>query len=387
MKMRRSLLAFSSLALVATALLMIACAAPAQPTAAPPTSAPAAPTSAPAATSASAATSAPAPTAASATTQPAAMKKVTFQAGYLAQGNISFVAAYVAKEKGFFADEGLDVTIEHSSPGGGEQFQRLVAKDIQFTTQTGSDYVWQAANTKPPFIAVEVFGHNNDEALLVLDDSPIKTIADMKGKKVGFKPAESTQPPWILAMLKAAGLDFKDVNLVQIGFDPRVILPEFGAGQVDVMQVFRSNEPDTLARMGYKTRLFKPADVGVNFLGQLYITNKDYVQSDPEMIRAFVRATTKALAWALDPANKNEVTDIVMKYAGEKADRGHQEFIWTTEAQYVTAPSTQEVGLGYASDDEWNKMMQYMVDFGSIKAPVPVSDIWDPQFVKSVYGK
>lgn len=315
------------------------------------------------------------------------LKPITFQAGYLAQGNISFVAAYVAKEKGFFADEGLDVTIEHSSPGGGEQAQRLAAKQIQFTTQTGSDFVWQKATSKPPFVAVEVFGHNNDEALLVLDDSPIKTLADLKGKKVGFKPAESAQPPWMLAMLHNAGLNFGDVDLVQIGFDPRVILPDFGAGRVDAMQVFRSNEPDTLERMGFKSRLFKPADVGVNFLGQIYITNEDFIKSDPEMVAGFVRATTKALAWVLDPANKNEVTDIVMKYAGAKADRAHQEFIWTTEAQYVTAPSTKEVGLGYASDQEWDQMQDYMLEFGSIKEKVPLAQVWDPQFVKAAAVK
>ena len=74
--------------------------------------------------------------------------------------------------------------------------------------------------------------------------------------------------------------------------------------------------------MGYPIRLFNPADVGVTFLGQIYITNKDYITSDPNMIKAFVAATTKGLAWALDPANKKEVTDIVMKYAGAKADRG-----------------------------------------------------------------
>ena len=72
--------------------------------------------------------------------------------------------------------------------------------------QTGDDYVWQSENTKPPFVAVEVFGHANDQALAVLDNSPIKTIADLKGKKVGYKPAESSQPPWLLAMLKSAGL-------------------------------------------------------------------------------------------------------------------------------------------------------------------------------------
>jgi len=371
MQLRYSVRALTILALATAMFVSVACATPAAPPAAPP----------------AAATTAPAAAQPTQATASQALKPITFQAGYLAQGNISFVAAYVAKEKGFFADEGLDVTIEHSSPGGGEQAQRLAAKQIQFTTQTGADYVWQKATSKPPFVAVEVFGHNNDEALLVLDDSPIKTLADLKGKKVGFKPAESSQPPWLLAMLHNAGLNFDDVDLVQIGFDPRVILPDFGAGRVDAMQVFRSNEPDTLERMGFKSRLFKPADVGVNFLGQLYITNQDFIKSDPEMVGAFVRATTKGLSWALDPANKKEVTDIVMKYAGEKADRAHQEFIWTTEAQYVTAPSTKEVGLGYASDEEWDQMQQFMVDFGSIKEKVPLAEMWDPQFVKAAAVK
>lgn len=393
MQRRRSLWTLTVLALSAMILVVAACAAP--PPAAPP---PAAATSAPAPTQAAAtampatampATAMPA-TAMPATAMPAttapqsgAMQKVTFQAGYLAQGNISFVAAYVAKEKGYFADAGLDVTIEHASPGGGEQFQRLAAKNIQFTTQTAENFAKQVETAAPPFIGVAVFGHTTDHGLIVLDDSPIKTIADLKGKRIGIKTGEGAQPPWLLGMLKSVGLSFSDVQMVQVGFDPRVILPESGAGQVDALQIFRSNEPDTLGRMGHKVRIFNPEDFGMVFLGQMYITHSDYVKDDPAMVGKFVKATMRGLAFTLDPKNATEVTDIVMKYAGKDANREHNQFIWETEAKYVTSPGTKEFGLGYASDEEWDKMMQTMVDFGSLKALVPVNKLFDAQFVKA----
>jgi hypothetical protein len=59
--------------------------------------------------------------------------------------------------------------------------------------------------------------------------------------------------------------------------------------------------------------------------------------------------------------------------------------MWQTEAQYVTAPSTEEVGLGYASDEEWQAMMDIMVEFGTIAEAPPVERVWDPQFVMSIY--
>jgi ABC-type nitrate/sulfonate/bicarbonate transport system substrate-binding protein len=101
------------------------------------------------------------------------------------------------------------------------------------------------------------------------------------------------------------------------------------------------------------------------------------------MVQKFVNATLKGLEYAMDPANKSEVTDIVMKYAGENADREHNEFMWNTEIQYVTSPDTAVHGLGYASPEEWNTMMETMVEFGSLKEVVPLEKLFDPQFVEA----
>jgi ABC-type nitrate/sulfonate/bicarbonate transport system substrate-binding protein len=349
---------------VLLAVLAAACA----PTAAPATDAPAGATQAPAV----------------ATQPPAAAEpqKIGFMAGFLPQGNISFVAVYVAKEKGFFDEVGLDVSIDHSGPGTGEHYQRLAAKQVQFITNPAETHVGQVADAQTPFKSVALFGHSGDHAIMYYDDGTITDLSDLEGKKLGFKGFVS---PWVHSMLHQVGLNEGNVEMVPVGFDPRVILPEFGEGRVDAVTVFKSNEPNIMRSNGFPVGVFNPDDYGVHFLGQTYMTHDDFIRDDPEMVRKFVRATMRALAWILEPANKNEVTDIVMKYAGADADRSHMEYMWTTEIQYVTGPSTPEVGLGYASDEQWATMIDVMVEYGAIDAAMPVSRVWDPQFVSSIY--
>lgn len=373
-RLRRVLIA----ALLVSVLAVIAAACAPTPAAPAPaaTTAPAAATAAPAA-----ATTAPQATAA-----PSAEKqKMTFQAGYLPQGNISFIAAYVAKEKGFFDQEGLDVTIDHTAPGQGENFKRLAAKDIQVTTIPGPDLLTQVGDNGVPFVSVAVFGHSSDNGLMTLANSGIKTLKDMEGKKVGYK---FIVLPWMKAMFDSAGVDQSKINFVGVGFDPRVILPDFGEGAVDAVQIFKSNEPDTMTRAGFPVTVFNPEDFGVPTLGQTYITNREIAQSNPELITKFLKATMMGLKYATDPKNTEEVTDIIMKYAGKDANRDHQKFLYQTEIKdsYLTSPATKEVGLGYASDDEWQKMIDVIAKYKGLKnAPPAVNNVWDPQFIKSIY--
>ena len=315
------------------------------------------------------------------------LEKITFQAAFLAQGNISFTAAYVARDKGFFADEGLDVEIQHSSPGGGEQMQLLATRQIEFTTQTGPNFVkLMSTSVAPPFTAVALFGHESDHALMVLDDGPIKSIAQLRGKRIAFKTGESVEPPWMLAMLSQANLSLQDVNLIPVGFDPRVILPDYGRGRVDAVQVFKSNEPNILRRAGFRVRLFSPEDYGIHFLGQVYLTHRDLVRERPDVVRKFLRATFRAVAYILE-AEPSEITDIVLHYAGPDADRAHNEFMWQTEARSLISDCTRKVGLGYACPEEWTAMMDVMVKFGSLSEPVPLEKFWDPAAIQSIYDE
>ena len=62
---------------------------------------------------------------------------ITFMAGFRPQANLAFVAVYVAVEQGFYADEGLEVNVQHSS-GQDEHLKLLLDGEIDFTTGTAA---------------------------------------------------------------------------------------------------------------------------------------------------------------------------------------------------------------------------------------------------------
>ena len=95
--------------------------------------------------------------------------KVTFMAGFKPQANLPFVAAYVAQEKGYFAEEGLEVEILHSA-GGGENMTLLLAGKIDFTTADANSVLKYRASQEVPVKAIALFGQRGQQAFISLSD-------------------------------------------------------------------------------------------------------------------------------------------------------------------------------------------------------------------------
>ncbi|MGH2603807.1 MAG: ABC transporter substrate-binding protein, partial [Dehalococcoidia bacterium] len=193
--------------------------------------------------------------AAEASAPPSPPKKVTFQAGFKPQANLPFVAAYVAKDTGLFEAEGLDVEIQHSS-GQDAHLTLLAANRIQFSTTVASTILKNVAKPGLPLQAIALFGQRGDTVLVALAGSGIASPKDFEGKTVGYKVFPA---PEYLALLQAAGVNRDKVEEVGVGFDPRILTE----GRVDVLPVFKSNEPDTLRRLGFELTMWDPADYGV----------------------------------------------------------------------------------------------------------------------------
>jgi ABC-type nitrate/sulfonate/bicarbonate transport system substrate-binding protein len=95
-------------------------------------------------------------------------------AGFRPQANLPFVGAYVAQEKGFFADEGLAVTIEHSA-GGGEHLQLLAAGEVQVTTQDAAVLLQRRADPGLPLVSIGLIGQRGQQAFVALADSGLNS--------------------------------------------------------------------------------------------------------------------------------------------------------------------------------------------------------------------
>ena len=293
---------------------------------------------------------------------------MTFMAGYKPQANLPFVGAYVAQEKGFFAEEGLDVTIEHS-PGRGEHVQLLVAGAVQVTTMDAATVLQRRVEPGLPVVSIALIGQKGQQAFAALADAGLATPKDWEGRTVGYK---GTPPPDLFALLHAAGADPAKVALVNVGFDPRVLTE----GQVDVYPLFKSNEPFLIRKWGYELTLWDAADYGVPTLGLTYVSSEAFIEEHPEALVRFLRAALRGVEYAA--ANPEEAVEIVIRYAGPETDREHMRFMLETELR----DAASEHGYGWQSLEQWQKLATMLAEYEALPAPVDVksaftTEIWE----------
>lgn len=305
---------------------------------------------------------------------PRPVEAVTFIAGFKAQANLPFVGVYIAQKRGYFREQGLAVTIQHSA-GSGEHIRLLGTGAVQFSTGSAGDVMKRVADAGVPLVSVATIGQRGEQAYAVRADSPIRTPKDWEGRLVGYKGTVSAD---YLALLKLAGVDRSKVREVAVGFDPRVLV----LGQVEVYPVFTSNEPDTLERLGVPVRLFEPWRFGVPSLGLTYITTRDMVATRADTVRRFLAASLKGIADAV--ADRAAAVDIVMEFASGE-DRAHQRYMLDTEIEAALTDLTRAQGIGATQRGDWARLHDVLAENGGLSKAIDVDVVFTDRFTKELY--
>ena len=305
--------------------------------------------------------------------EPGELDRVVFMAGFKAQANLPFVAAYVAQERGYFSDQGLAVDIKHA--GSGEHLKLLMSGDVDFTTAAAASVLKRRSDPELPIVAFALLGQRGQQAYIALGDSGMSTLRDWETRTFGYK---ISVPPDYLAMLKANGVDRSKITEVNAGFDPRVLTE----GRVDILAVFKSNEPDTLRRMGFEVISWEPESYGVPNLGLTYITRQEMADDKPDLISRFLKATLKGIEYAFD--NTDETLDIILKYAPNE-DREHQRFMLETELADAVSGLTQANGLGWMTDAQWKSLYDMLLEFDALPNPFDYRTAFSDRFLREVY--
>ena len=303
-----------------------------------------------------------------------AQERVVFMAGFKPQANLPFVAAYVAQEMGYFAEQGLGVEIRHASSG--EHLKLLMAGDVDFTTAAATSVLKRRSDPELPIVAFALFGQRGQQAYVALKRSGIETLEDWEGKTFGYK---ISVPPDYVAMLEANGVDRTTITEVNAGFDPRVLTE----GRVDILAVFKSNEPDIVRGLGFELNIWDPADYGAPSMGLTYITRQELADKDPSIVERFLKATLKGMQFAAD--NREQALDIVMKYA-PKEKREHQRFMLEAELRDAAGPLTEENGLGWMTDAQWRALYEQLLGFEeALPRPFDYQTAFTDKFLRAVY--
>lgn len=221
------------------------------------------------------------------------LRKVVFQSDWFPQAEHG--GFYQALAKGFYRQVGLEVQIRPGGPGVGIKVP-VSTGDVDFGMNR-SDDVMVVASRGLPLIMVAAILQHDPQALMVHEDSPVKSLRDLSGRTV----TASVGMTWIPYIQKKYGIKF---DLKPNSYS----LAAFFAADETIQQCFVTNEPFYARQQGVKVRTLPLAESGYDVYHTI-ICRRELTRQSPEVVRAFVAASLQG--WrdylANDPAPAHDM--------------------------------------------------------------------------------
>lgn len=269
--------------------------------------------------------------------------KVSFTTSWIPEGPNLF--AYVARDKGFWAKNGLDVSVARGS-GSGTAAQAVAAGTFDFGMAPPTTVIIQASRNLP----IVTIGQINYDALMgvaVLASSTIRTPKDLEGRKLGASVA-SGEYPFLPLYAEKTGVDMKKLDLVQL--DGKVRERSLAEKQVDAISSFATTTLPSLVPLGADLRFMLFRDAGMLFYGQALTTQPARIEKDPSLCAAFVAGAMEAVKFAM--TNFDEAVDIFLKANSEVAisqtGKAYSQIGLGLSNATNLVPEVKEHGFGYA---------------------------------------
>jgi putative hydroxymethylpyrimidine transport system substrate-binding protein len=258
----------------------------------------------------------------------------------------------VAKEKGLFTKHGLDVTlVEPSDPSAPPRLIAAGQGDIAISYQPSYT---RAVASNIPVVRVGTLVSTPLNTMTVLADGPVKTLADLKGRTIGYS-GSGIHDMMLKAMLKSVNLTEADVKLVNVNFALSAALV---SGRVDaIIGGFRNFEGTEIEIAGKKPKMFFPEEHGVPAYDELiWITKQDRF-NDPKVAR-FMAAIEEATIQLLnDPDGSWE---LFIKAYPKLNDRLNKQAWADTLRRFLATPRAVD-------PDRYIRVAEFMRSFGIIE--------------------
>lgn len=266
----------------------------------------------------------------------------------------------IAQQKGFFAEQGLEVTVvPPADPSDPPKMVAAGKADIGISYQP---QLHMMVDEGLPILRVGTLVAGPLNCLLVRDDGSVTSLAGLKGKKVGYSLA-GFEETLLSAMFASSGFTLSDVELVNVNWS---ISPSLMSKQVDaVIGAFRNFELTQMELGGVKGRCFYPEEAGVPAYDELvYIARRDGLNKP--LIRRFLAATEKAANYIVN--HQEESWKLFAATAPELQDELNRRAWADTVPRLSLSPAALDSG-------RYQRFQAFLAKAGLVKNNHPLSDI------------
>lgn len=286
--------------------------------------------------------------------------------------NSNHLGLYIAQEKGYFAEENLEVniytpvdpsTVLQTVGSGADDFGISYQPDVLLARAQGVPVVSVAGMVQHPL-----------NSIVALESSGITRPGQLVGKKVGY-PGIPTNEPLLDTMLKSDGANgLADVELVNVGFD---LAPALISGTVDaVVGAYWTHESILLENEGHPVNIMRMEDWGVpDYYELVLVASEDAIEEKSDVIERFMRAVRRGYDDAI--ANPQAGVDVLLRGTNEEVDENIER-----PGADLLAPlwQTSTAQFGEQEFSRWDDFSTWMFQNGLLESELDASAAFTNEF-------
>ena len=301
---------------------------------------------------------------------PAELVKISLAMDWFPNSN--HVGIFEALDRGYFAEEGLEVTA-YTPSDPSTVLQTVAAGRDDFGISYQPDLLL-ARNAGVPVVSVMGIVQHPLNSIMTLGESGLDSPGDLKGKRIGHPNIPSNQG-MLATMLAEEGLTMDDVELVDVGFN---LVPSLLGDTVDaIIGAYWTHESILIELEGKEVNIMRMEEWGVpDFYELVVAASETTIAERPEIIEGFVRALRRGFEAAV--SNPQASIDTLLKAhpdtVNEPLERRGVDLLQPIWGDGVPK-------IGWQDEARWNSFTSWMKSQGFIDANVDSSAAFTNEFV------
>lgn len=268
---------------------------------------------------------------------------------------------YVAQEKGYFADENLDV--EFQFPANPTDPLTLAASgQVTIGLYYQPDVIMAKANENIPIKSIAAVVREPLNHVVYREDDPIQSPGELVNKKIGY-PGIPINEAIIKTMIEYDGGNYDDVEMINVEFE---LGSSLISEQVDAVSgMFVNHEVPLLRSQGYEVNYLNPVDHGVpNYYEIVAVTSDETWENKQETLKAFWRAAQKGYDYMVE--NTEESLEILLDHQDDANFPLDIEV--ESESLKVLLPKMHtDSSFGNQEQTSWDETAQWLKEYGLIE--------------------
>jgi NitT/TauT family transport system substrate-binding protein len=272
------------------------------------------------------------------------------------------VPFYYGKERGFFKEEGIDLTINEGR--GSANTVQVVAAGSDTFGMADSSSVIVTASKGADVKSVMSLLNSTGFSVVSLASTGIKTPKDLEGKSLAVSPGDPLGQLF-RALAAHNKLDMSKISFVQV--DPAAKVVAVLEKRADALLGGADDQYFLIKYRGHEPAALRYADHGANIVGMTILTRGDTLKSKPDMVRRFVKASVRS--WEEAKKNPNAAVDAALKV---KPDLNRQSTLDQLMVDIELLDSPNSKGrVGWGAKEDWDQTLALLKQYRDLQTNEP----------------